>query len=281
MRQRLTNVGVPGLLIGAIFLACTPSAGFAWGELGHRTVAEIAARNLSEQAVAQVRDLLSGSLHAMAEVSVWADAIREEERPETYYWHVVEIPPSGIRYDRARDCKNDDCIVEKIKRFAQVVGDRTAAKPLRVEALQFLIHFMGDIHQPLHAYVPLNHPKGAWVRIGETTDKIHLWWDNEFVDQLGFDSSELASKLAAQITVDERNEWEKGTSEDWANESYQITHDFLATHALLGVRWDKTSEESPIVLPASVLDEVAPIIARRLKMAGVRLAWLLNRAFQN
>jgi hypothetical protein len=270
-----------GLLIAAIFLACTSSAGFAWGELGHRTVAEIAARNLSEQAAARVQDLLGGSLHAMAEVSVWADAIRDEDRPKTYYWHVVEIPPGGVRYDRVRDCKNDDCIVEKIKQFAQVLGDQTAAKPLRAEALQFLIHFVGDIHQPLHAYAPLNHPKGAWVRIGETTDKMHLWWDNEFVDQLGFDSSELASKLTAQITMDERIEWEQGTSEDWANESYQITHDFLAMHSLLGVRWDKTSEKSPIVLPASVLDEVAPIIARRLKMAGMRLAWLLNRALQN
>ena len=63
---------------------------------------------------------------------------------------------------------------------------------------------------PLHAYAPFNHPAGAWVRIGETTDKIHLWWDNEFVDELGFDSSELAKNLAAEITVDERKKWEGG-----------------------------------------------------------------------
>ncbi|WP_445488932.1 S1/P1 nuclease [Rhodopseudomonas sp. RCAM05734] len=83
----------------------TPGSGFAWGELGHRTVAEIASRHLSQPATAEVRDLLGEGPQAMAEVSVWADAIREEDRLETYDLHVVEIPPDRIRYDRARDCK--------------------------------------------------------------------------------------------------------------------------------------------------------------------------------
>jgi len=93
------------LFVALIFLIGTPGSGFAWGELGHRTVAEIASRHLSQPATAEVRDLLGEGPHAMAEVSVWADAIREEDRPETYDWHVVEIPPDRIRYDRARDCK--------------------------------------------------------------------------------------------------------------------------------------------------------------------------------
>jgi hypothetical protein len=269
-------------LVAFIFLICTPNLGLAWGELGHRTVAEIAGRYLSTRTAAEVQDLLGGGPHVMVEVANWADAIRDSggRLEETYYWHVVEIPPDGVRYDRTRDCKNDNCIVEKIKEFAHVFGDRKAARPLRVEALQFLIHFLGDIHQPLHAFAPFNHPRGAWVRIGETTDKIHLWWDNEFVDELGFDSNELANRLTAQITVDDRKKWERGTSEDWANESFQITHDFAARHALLGVRWDAVSEDKPIILPISVLNEVKPIIAQRLKMAGVRLAWLLNQALK-
>jgi hypothetical protein len=138
------------ILAAVLLLSCTPSFGLAWGELGHRTVAEIAARYLTEQVAAEVQDLLGGGPHAMAEVSVWADAIRDD-RPETYYWHVVEIRPNGVRYDRVRDCKNDDCIVEKIKEFARALGDRTTASPLRTEALQFLIHFVGDLHMPLHA----------------------------------------------------------------------------------------------------------------------------------
>lgn len=268
-------------LLAAVFLLiCAPSHVLAWGELGHRTVAEIATRYLSEHSAAEVEDLIGGGPHTMAAVSVWADAIRDNVRPETYGWHVVEIPANGVRYDRARDCKNDNCIVEKIKEFTRVLGDRSAGKRLRTEALQFLIHFVGDLHMPLHAFAPLNHPVGAWVRIGETTDKLHYWWDDEFVDALGFDSSELGNKLATQITADERKEWEKGTSEDWANESFQITHEFAIRHGLLDVRWDGVSENKPIVLPTSVLDEVKPIVAQRLKMAGVRLAWLLNEALK-
>ena len=203
-----------------------------------------------------------------------------EERPETYDWHVVEIPAGGVRYDRARDCKNDNCIVEKIKEFTQVLGDFAGHEGQRIEALQFLIHLVGDLHMPLHAFAPLNHPAGAWVRIGETTDKLHYWWDDEFVDALGFDSSELAKTLNAQIAADERTEWEKGTADDWANEFFQITRDFVTKHGLLDVHWSKVSEDKPIVLPTSIIEEVKPIVAQRLKMAGVRLAWLLNQAFK-
>ena len=117
----LEEVHMRRSLAALIFLICTPGLGLAWGESGHRTVAEIAARYLSEQTAAEVQNLLGGGPHAMADVSVWADEIRNDERPETYYWHVVEIPPDGIRYDRARDCKIDDCIVEKIKEFVQVL----------------------------------------------------------------------------------------------------------------------------------------------------------------
>jgi len=267
-------------LMALIFVISAPNPGLAWGELGHRTVAEIATQYLSAQSAAEVHKLLGDGAHVMAEVSVWADTI-VGDRPETYPWHVTQIPPEGSGYDRKRDCPNDDCIVEKITEMARVLGDRTVDTSLRIEALQFLIHFVGDLHMPLHAFVGLNRNRsGAWVRIGGTTDKLHLWWDNVFVDALGFDSGELAKRLAVQITVDDRKHWEKGTSEDWANESFRITHEFVTKYALLENRWETVSEDRPVVLPTTVLDEVKPIVAQRLKMAGVRLAWLLNQAFK-
>jgi hypothetical protein len=134
---------------------------------------------------------------------------------------------------------------------------------------------------PLHAFAPLNHPKGTWIQIGETADKLHLWWDNEFVDELGFDSSELANTLAAQITADDRKKWEMGTSEDWANESFKISYEFVTKHQIIvALRENNNSDKTPIVLPISVIDEVKPIVSQRLKMAGVRLAWLLNQALK-
>ncbi len=267
-------------LLGLIITVFTSSSCLAWGALGHRTVAEIAARYLSQTTAAQVQALLDGSpvAKAMADVAIWAD---ETETAESYPWHTVDIPPDGIRYDRARDCKNDDCIVERIKQFSQIVGDARAAKAQRIEALKYLIHFVGDVHMPLHAYAPLNHPKGTWVRIGKRTEKLHLWWDNEFVEELGSDPSDLANILVAEITADQLKAWSSGTAEDWANESFNMAREFVARHNLTSiVRAGDNSEDTPIVLPTSVIDEVKRIIGHRLKMAGVRLAWLLNRAFE-
>ena len=268
------------LLCAVMISICTPTVALAWGGLGHRTVAEIAARYLSEGAKAQVEELLGEgpAAKAMVDVAIWAD---ENERPESYPWHTVDIPPDGVRYDRARDCKSSDCIVEKIKEFAQIVGDRQVDKSQRADALKYLIHFVGDIHMPLHAYAPLNHPQGTWVRVGERVQKLHLWWDNEFVEELGSDPAELAKMLAAEITPDQQKSWIGGTSDDWATESFNMAREFVARHNMISVvRGGDNSAETPIVLPVSVTDEVKRIIGHRLKMAGVRLAWLLNHALQ-
>jgi hypothetical protein len=269
------------LLLGLFLTICVPSLALAWGGLGHRTVAEIAARYLSKKADAQVQDLLGGgpTAAAMVDIAIWAD---ENVRPDSYPWHTVDIPPDGVRYNRARDCKNSDCIVEKIKQFAQIVGDRRVARAERIDALKYLIHFVGDLHMPLHAYAPLNHPKGTWVRIGERTQKLHLWWDNEFVEEFGSDPTELANMLVAEITADQLKAWSSGTAEDWANESFNMAREFVARHNMTSiVRAGDNSEDTPIVLPTLVIDEVKRIVGHRLKMAGVRLAWLLNRAFKN
>jgi hypothetical protein len=214
----------------------------------------------------------------MADVAIWADL---NVTPVTYPWHTVDIPPDGIRYDRARDCKNGDCIVEKIEQFSKFIGDRRVARADRIDALKYLIHFVGDLHMPLHAYAPLNHPKGTWVRIGARTEKLHLWWDNELVEEFGAGPDELANTLIAEITADQQKAWCSGTAEDWANESFNMSREFVARHNMTSiVRGGNNSEDTPIILPGSVIDEVKRIIAHRIKMAGVRLAWLLNRAFE-
>jgi hypothetical protein len=192
-----------------------------------------------------------------------------------------------VRYDRARDCKNDDCIVERIKQFAAIVGDQSVVKLERAEALKYLVHFVGDIHVPLHALVPLSRGKGTWVRIGETTEKLHCLWDYAWCDErfradFGPAPSEIAKTLIAQITDDQLREWKVGTPEDWANESFAIAHDFITKHDIMAtLARGNNSEQSPIVLPDSTFDEMKPIVTKRLKMAGVRLAWLLNEALKS
>lgn len=273
-------------LIALSLVIVTPGLALAWGDGGHRTVAEIATRYLSENARAQVQDLLGG-LEQFVDVASWADDVRDsDERPGTYNWHVVEIPPDGVRYDRARDCSNDDCIVEKIKEFARIVGDRQIETSERIDALKFLIHFVGDLHMPLHAYAPLNRPKGTSVRIGNKTEKLHLWWDYAwwdaaFSDEFGSGPSQLATTLVAQITPAQQTGWSGGTVEDWTNESFALSHEFVTKYDIINaLRLVSNSEDAPMVLPDSALVEMKLVVVQRLKMAGVRLAWVLNEAFK-
>ena len=125
------------------------------------------------------------------------------------------------------------------------------------------------------------------MRIGGLTDKLHQWWDwgwwdLTFEDEFGTEPIRVAQTLTAQITAEERQAWMAGTPEDWANESFKLAGDFVTAHGLLPlVREDNHSEETPIVLPRSVIEtDMRPVVIQRLKMAGVRLAWLLNEAFK-
>ncbi|PWB66025.1 MAG: hypothetical protein C3F17_02360 [Bradyrhizobiaceae bacterium] len=280
---------VLSILMAFAILLCVSKTSRAWTMTGHSAVIEIGTRHLSEKAAGQIRNLLDRDPIELADLAMWADDIAEE-RPETDPWHAVDIPHNGAGYNRERDCKSDDCIVQKIEEFARVLADMHAAKPVRAEALKFLIHFVGDLHVPLHAYAP-GPPEdvwdgwggweGPWIRIGDKVAQLHTWWDWKFVADLGSSSSEIAARLAAEITAEERMAWERSSSEDWANESFQIAREFVMRHGLIDRdRLEGNSETNPIVLDVAVLEEANRIAARRLKMAGVRLARLLNRAFE-
>ena len=137
------------LLIGGIGPA------FAWGSEGHRIVAEIAEQYLEPTTARQVRDLLAlENETTLAEVSTWADHIRGRRR-DTARWHYVDIPirpPAGTPagYDASRDCPRGDCVVAAIERFTDTLRDKSASPGDRLEALKFVVHFVADVHQPLH-----------------------------------------------------------------------------------------------------------------------------------
>ena len=148
--------------LAAVFLLLTffSSRSFAWGPKGHRIIAEIAQSRLSPAVKVQVRKLLGDD--DLAAVANWADEIKAE-RPETSGWHFVDIPLDSAGFSAPRDCYRPDhrhllseqdhhnCIVDRIEMFQRVLADESASREKRIEALKFLIHFVGDVHQPLHA----------------------------------------------------------------------------------------------------------------------------------
>ncbi|MGH8144304.1 MAG: S1/P1 nuclease [Steroidobacteraceae bacterium] len=252
-----------------------PSTARAWGGEGHRIVALIAADRLTPAAHARVADLLGADVRAdMEAVSTWADEIRKK-RPGTERWHFVDIEISAQRYDAARDCPRGDCVVAQIRKDERLVADDRLARPARAEALRFLIHFVGDIHQPLHCADHRDRGGNA-VRVmfgGEETN-LHAVWDTAVVRALGEDPAAVAGGLEAQVTQQEMRAWSRGGPVDWANESFSI-----AKRAIYGPLGGAYGKRQPIQLPDDYAMRERPLAAEQLEKAGVRLATVLNALF--
>lgn len=245
---------------------------FAWGYTGHRIIAEIAEQFLEAETARQVRDLLAiQNVTTLAEVSVWADQIRLQ-RPETAPWHYVNIPihlgsgePSG--YDAGRDCPNSACVVAKIEQFERVLADRQASSGERLEALKYLVHFIGDVHQPLHT--SNNHDRGGnevQVTFMGRQMNLHAVWDSGIIEPaVKGDERGYAMQLTRNITPAEVNEWSHGDPISWANKSHAV--------AVLRVYGELQHAGA---LPDTYEAPAIPIVNEQLERAGVRLAKVLN-----
>jgi hypothetical protein len=185
----------------ALFLSTVLGAGhaLAWGPEGHAIVAEIAEARLTDAARAQVAQLLTQENHQhLDEVASWADDYRVSH-PETGGWHYVDIPLSTAAYDANRDCAGGNCVVVQIQSFAATLGNKNAAPADRLVALKFVVHFVGDIHQPLHAEDD-DDKGGNDVHItyfGKSTN-LHSVWDGRIIEQARCDpGAELHAGLGS------------------------------------------------------------------------------------
>lgn len=244
-----------------------------WGREGHAIVAQLAWMDLTPEVQAKVAALLEPE--AMAEVGSWADAVRPTDE---YRWsaplHYVNMPEHATRYIHDRDCPDVGCVVSAIDDFAATLADQDAPREERVEALKFLIHFVADLHQPLHA------GRGE-DRGGNDIDTIfygrernlHSVWDSGIIQGADLGAwPTWAGRLSVFIDESDRIAWTADANpDDWANTAG---------------RWAYESnrlafEYAYIVEPgAEIGDEYVqhtlPVVELRLQQAGVRLADLLN-----
>ncbi len=140
----------PPLLFSVLVLAGTAGTAGAWGDEGHRVVARLAEARLTPAARAGVANLLDPG-ETLADASLWADKVKYTSRPETRPWHFVDIPRQMTSYDATRDCSDPnpgDCIVVQTEQARQTLANPGAMN--RADALRFVVHFLGDLHQPLH-----------------------------------------------------------------------------------------------------------------------------------
>jgi len=313
-------------LIMIFVLTCAPGELlFGWGAEGHRAVGTLAQDLISSETQVKVQQLLHQSGDSdLASASTWADEVRENAHidrprpkdaedfnrqfPNNARWHFVNLPlgtGSLAEAERFFDGKND--IIHALERCIAVLETRESApgELSRTQALRLLVHFVGDIHQPLHCGT-------GFYRISETTppllvtnpdeafglpsdrggndlfygpkERLHALWDVVLVERVAdtFDSRALAALLKQEYlhhawtaTPGDYHRW----AETWALESVKV-----AASAYAGIRFNSVEtmgESNPlwisITLPPDYEKKNTALAAQQLTKAGVRLAQLLDR----
>jgi hypothetical protein len=257
----------------------------AWGAVGHKTIAWIAQDRLRPQALQRIKEIL-GEDRDLPSVSTWADAI-VRMRPETATWHYLNLnvrEGQGI-FDLETACRQEDCVVDQIEKELHILREPFGKKSAKREALKFLVHFVGDLHQPLHCADDqdrggnekwFNLP-GAKGRSGHTWVSLHAYWDDLFQVPQTQTPRVLANRLEAQMDPIDEVHWSGGTPEEWAYESYLIAqkdiYGELRPGPLAKNRWGRD-------LPADYMNgQMQRLMEHQLQKAGVRLAFLLNDVF--
>lgn len=184
--------------LGLLLAVSAPEAR-AWSMFAHEQIAELAERELDPVTRAAALALLEGEAGSLAEVGAWADRIRDEPG---WDWasplHFVNFPKGQCDYVAERDCPDGSCVVGAIERFRAELADAALPRAQRAVALKFLVHFVADVHQPLHA--GFGHDKGGntfQVNIDGRGSNLHRVWDFELPARNGEDHAAQMRTLAA------------------------------------------------------------------------------------
>ena len=254
-----------------VSLICLPLAAHAWGSQGHRIVGELAARQLTPAASAQVQRLLAGEPEpTLAGIANWADQLRESD-PElgkkSSRWHYINFPRSDCSYVPPRDCPDGNCAIAAINRNFLALSDTRRSDAERRDALKFLVHLVGDIHQPLHAgYADDRGGNDFQINYRDTGWNLHSVWDSLIVKSSGLDPAAYAARLSREpaLPADPTLRSDRPAVE-WALESCRIIE---ADHLYP----DKH------VIGDDYLQAHRAEVDRRLRQAGRRLAGMINFA---
>ncbi|MCB0280792.1 MAG: S1/P1 nuclease, partial [Calditrichaeota bacterium] len=192
---------------------------FGHGKTGHRIVGQIAESLLSDQAKHKIDQLLGH--HRLAYIGNWADEMRSN--PEWRHaspWHYVDLP-AGTDYQKSEKNPKGD-IIAKIIEFTNVLKSNQSDQISKENALRFLIHFIADLHQPLHVGNGKdqggNAVKVTWF--GESSN-LHRVWDSDLIDDEQLSYSEYSEKLTI-LYNDQFNEWKNSELMDWVKESQAL-----------------------------------------------------------
>jgi hypothetical protein len=235
----------------------------AWGNVAHRAIANLAEQHLTPDAAGEVKRLLAlEGAKELSEVVMWADMIRRQEIPGTPQ-HDVGIPFDAGGYDAERDCQNF-CIVMAIPHYLTILADRSKSDAARLEALKYVAHLVGDIHQPLHNSQDGGSQLVAW---DSKIVYLHILWDVTIL------AATYPTPIALTEAVSKRVQTssECGTPEQWSNEGHHLEKTFV--YPELG-----PERAQPIKISTEYAAKALPIIEERIVLATTRLICVLNNA---
>ena len=258
--------------------ALASSPAYSWGKTGHRVVAAIADKQLSGLARAHVEQIL-GPGESLDEAANWPDWMRSDPAPfwqkTATPWHYVTL--NGVIYDHA---PSEGDALEALGRFTKTLQDPNASLADRQLALRFIVHLVGDLHQPLHVGKCCdkggNDVKVKWF--GRDLN-LHSVWDSAMVDEEQLSFTEFAAKLDRHTSPQDVVTWWDINPRDWISESAQIRETVYPPPPKAAPKGKKPKGPALPDLSYAYVYKFTPVMERRLSQAGVRLAAYLNAIF--
>ncbi len=252
------------LLVLSLFLLVSTSLHADWGKNGHRATGEIASKYLSTEAKARIAQILDGVSLAM--VSTFADEIKSDTLYRKYSpWHYVNYPFGGSYASSQKSNRGD--LMAGIDACIAVLKDKSSTKKQQAFYLKLLVHFIGDLHQPMHVGIAKdlggNRFQVQWFDEGTN---LHRVWDEHLIDFYKMSYSELADNTP-YVSPEELTRIQGGTHYDWMVESKELCQEVYA----------KTK------VGANLKYDYAYLFMDKLRMqlfkGGVRLAVILNEVY--
>jgi hypothetical protein len=295
-RRRRASLDRVLRILGLLLAFWMPAGGaLAWGEEGHRMVGAIADRHLTAAARRQVLALLKDDRLAdgqpsqrrtLGEVAYWADEIKDMPwGKRRSAWHFDDIPVCGDA-DASQYCRNGGCASAQLARHLDLLAKKGESLRRKNEALKWVVHLAGDIHQPLHAATHDDRGGNA-VQVaffGERdnppygTVNLHAIWDVHMVRRLVVDRGGEDAIVSAKVGPSEKADWEQGLIPDWVGESHKlaVTRVYPALPAAFSC---PGRIDDVLTLDQAYYSRAAPVLESQLRKAGIRLARILNEVF--
>ncbi|WP_404713417.1 S1/P1 nuclease [Sphingomonas sp. MMS24-J13] len=276
------------VLLSLLALLALPSPAFAWWEYGHETVAEIAMKTVKPTTRASILWLLGRQkvletptcpARTIEEASVWPDCIKTlgDRFSYAYSWHFQDTDICQP-FDLKPWCKDGNCVSSQIARAQRMVADRKLPPRDRLMALAFLVHFVGDLHQPLHAAEHDGDQGGNKVKMSYGAlprTNLHSVWDGLLAERSISTPLSGSAGILAEVPPAERARLASGTIEDWSRDSWEMAKSQVYGSVIPNIC---TAKPGTVAMDEATIEKLIPVVRLQVAKGGLRLARLLDEA---